>query len=112
MKVTSVETLIVDTAPLSRALSRICGWNVHNGYPTGVPVGWAMVNSRPYQATTAAASALVGMTAVRRFQRPIAPQTMPDAALLAELQDAYPHGLVRLVNGELTSARIDRLVTS
>jgi len=112
MKLTSVETLIVNTAPLSRALSRFCGRTVHNGYPTGVPVGWAMVHSGPYSATTAAASTSVGMTAVRRFQRPVALQTMPDAALPAELQDANPLGLGRLVNGQLTSARIDRLVTS
>jgi len=100
------------TAALSRALSRFCGRVIHNGYPTGVPVGWATVHSGPYPASTAAASTSVGMTAVRRFQRPVALQAMPDAGLTAELQDANPLGLVRLVNGQLTSARIDRLVTS
>jgi len=50
--------------------------------------------------------------AARRFQRPVALQAMPDTGLPAELQDANPLGLVRLVNGQLTSARIDRLVTS
>ena len=32
MKVTAVKTLIVNTAPQSRALFRFCGRNVHKGY--------------------------------------------------------------------------------
>jgi NADP-dependent aldehyde dehydrogenase len=97
-------------AALRRELSRFCGRAMHNGYPTGIPVGWATVHGSPYPATTASTSTLVGMTAARRFQRPVAAQPMPDAALPAELQDANPLGLMRLVNGRLSSSPIRRQV--
>ncbi len=44
----------------------------------------------------------VGMTAIRRWLRPIAFQNAPDALLPAELQAGNPLGIWRRVDGELT----------
>jgi NADP-dependent aldehyde dehydrogenase len=42
------------------------------------------------------------MTAARRFQRPVGYQNWPDELLPAELQDANPLGIVRLLDGTFT----------
>lgn len=100
----SAETAV--THDLVKALARFCGRVVYNGYPTGVPVGWATIHGGPFPASTAAASTSVGMAAVSRFQRPLALQTVPDAALPPELQNANPLGILRRVNGQLTTAAV------
>ena len=38
---------------------------------------------------------------MRRFQRPVAWQDVPDALLAEALRDANPLGLVRRVNGQI-----------
>jgi NADP-dependent aldehyde dehydrogenase len=60
------------------------------------------VHGGPYPATTAASATSVGLTAARRFQRPVGYQGWPDGLLPAELQDANPLGIVRLVDGVYT----------
>lgn len=90
------------------ALTARAGRVVHNGYPTGVPVGWASMHGGPYPATTAPQTSSVGLTAARRFQRPIAYQDLPDELLPAALQDANPLGLRRLVNGRPSRGPIRR----
>jgi hypothetical protein len=44
----------------------------------------------------------VGMTAIRRWLRPIAYQSAPAEVLPAELRDENPLGIWRRVDGELT----------
>jgi NADP-dependent aldehyde dehydrogenase len=95
---------------LARELSRFSGRVVRNGFPTGVQVGWATVHGGPYPATTAANSTSVGMTAVRRFLRPVAWQNMPDSVLPPELRDQNPLGLTRLINGSATTSPVSRFV--
>ena len=75
---------------------------IWNGFPTGVAVVPGMVHGGPYPATTAAGTTSVGMTAIRRFMRPVAYQNMPDALLPDALKDANPLNLWRLVNWERT----------
>jgi NADP-dependent aldehyde dehydrogenase len=48
----------------------------------------------------------VGVTAVRRFQRPVVYQGVPEHALPASLQDANPLGFTRRVNGQVTTGPI------
>jgi len=81
---------------------------IWNGLPTGVTVGHATVHGGPYPATSAPATTSVGTTAARRFQRPVGYQAWPDALLPAELQDANPLGIVRLVDGTYTRDRVVR----
>ncbi|CAM3775951.1 aldehyde dehydrogenase (NADP(+)) [Deinococcus frigens] len=74
---------------------------VLNGFPTGVEVGHAMVHGGPFPATSdGGRSTSVGSLAITRFTRLRAYQDFPDRALPPELQDANPHGLWRLVDGE------------
>jgi NADP-dependent aldehyde dehydrogenase len=75
---------------------------VLNGFPTGVEVCHAMVHGGPYPATTAPATTSVGTLAIRRFVRPVAYQSVPDALLPQALQNANPLGILRLVDGGWT----------
>jgi NADP-dependent aldehyde dehydrogenase len=93
---------------LAAALAARAGRMVWNGLPTGVTVGHATVHGGPYPATSATATTSVGTTAARRFQRPVGYQAWPDALLPAELQDANPLGIVRLVDGTFTREPVVR----
>jgi len=57
-----------------------------DGYPTGVAVAWAQHHGGPWPATNSLHTS-VGMTAMRRFLRPIAWQGAPSHALPEELRD-------------------------
>lgn len=73
-----------------------------NGFPTGVEVVYAMQHGGPYPATTAPATTSVGMTAIKRFMRPVAFQNLPDALLPDALKDSNPLQLWRIVDDNLT----------
>jgi NADP-dependent aldehyde dehydrogenase len=79
---------------------------IWNGYPTGVEVVYSMQHGGPYPATTSPATTSVGMTAIRRFMRPVAFQNMPETLLPDALKNANPRGIWRIVNGEHTKAAI------
>jgi NADP-dependent aldehyde dehydrogenase len=79
-----------------------------NGWPTGVAVSWAQHHGGPFPATVGSIHTSVGVTAARRFQRPVAYQDTPDLVLPGVLQDANPHGISRRVNGTVTTAEVAR----
>ena len=89
---------------LSELLAARAGRLVYDGFPTGVAVTHAMHHGGPYPATSAPAHTSVGMTAIRRFLRPVAWQDAPAAVLPPELRDENPLGIWRRVDGELTRA--------
>lgn len=91
-----------EAAGLAAMLAPKVGRLVFGGFSTGVAVCHAMQHGGPYPATTAPATTSVGMTAIRRFQRPVAWQDAPAAALPPPLRDGNPLGIWRRVNGELT----------
>jgi NADP-dependent aldehyde dehydrogenase len=93
---------------VAQVLAARAGRMIWNGLPTGVTVGHATVHGGPWPATSAAATTSVGTTAARRFQRPVGYQAWPDALLPAELQDANPLGIVRLVDGVPTREPVSR----
>lgn len=70
-----------------------------NGYPTGVRVSWAQHHGGPWPATNTLHTS-VGVTAIRRFLRPLAWQNSPQHALPEELRDGF-HGIPRRVDGVL-----------
>ncbi|MDG4786569.1 aldehyde dehydrogenase (NADP(+)) [Micromonospora sp. WMMD1102] len=82
--------------------ARRAGRVIWNGWPTGVAVTWAMQHGGPWPATTGSLHTSVGVTAVRRFLRPVAYQGMPDELLPAALRASNPLGIPRRVNGELS----------
>jgi alpha-ketoglutaric semialdehyde dehydrogenase len=88
-------------------LRKKAGRLIWNGYPTGVEVGYAMQHGGPYPATTAPWTTSVGLTAIKRFMRPVAYQGVPDTLLPDALQDANPLGIWRIVDGELTRGQLD-----
>jgi NADP-dependent aldehyde dehydrogenase len=98
-----------DTArPLLAPLARRVGRLIWNGFPTGVTVGHATVHGGPFPATTASMTTSVGMTAMRRFLRPVGYQDLPDELLPPALRDANPLGLLRQVDGEWTREPVSR----
>ena len=93
-----------DLAPLVDALGETVGRVVFNGFPTGVRVSWAQHHGGPWPATNTAHTS-VGVTAIRRFLRPLAWQDAPEALLPDELRDGYT-GVPRRVDGVLTLATL------
>jgi NADP-dependent aldehyde dehydrogenase len=79
-----------------------------NSWPTGVAVSGAQHHGGPFPSTIGSIHTSVGLTAARRFQRPVAYQGTPDAVLPAVLRDSNPSGITRRVNGTVTSAAISR----
>jgi alpha-ketoglutaric semialdehyde dehydrogenase len=75
---------------------------VFNSVPTGVEVTHAMIHGGPYPASTDSRTTSVGSQSIFRFARPVCYHDGPDAALPAELQNANPLGVWRMVDGELT----------
>jgi NADP-dependent aldehyde dehydrogenase len=94
------------TATLLERVSGRAGRVVFGAWPTGVAVTWAMHHGGPWPATTVPLHTSVGVTAVRRFQRPVVYQGVPEQALPAPLRDANPLGFTRRVNGQVTAGPI------
>lgn len=84
-------------------LQQRAGRVVWNGWPTGVSVSWGMHHGGPYPATTHAAHTSVGMTAMRRFLRPICYQDLPQDLLPVALRDHNTGPLLRRLDGRLTT---------
>ena len=87
---------------LVAALERRAGRVLFGGWPTGVAVTWAMQHGGPYPSTVGSIHTSVGVTAARRFQRPVCYQDVPQRLLPESLRDGNPLGLSRRVDGEVT----------
>jgi NADP-dependent aldehyde dehydrogenase len=96
------------SAELLAAFTGKAGRVLWNGWPTGVAVSWAQQHGGPWPATTDPLHTSVGVTAVRRFLRPVAYQDVPDALLPEPLRDANPLVLPRRLNGRLTTDPVRR----
>ncbi len=77
---------------------------VYNGVPTGVAVTGAMHHGGPYPSTTSAAHTSVGLSAIRRFLRPVVWQNAPQWLLPEPLRDGNPLGVPRMVDGVVEPA--------
>lgn len=87
----------------SRLTARLrdrAGRVIFNGYPTGVAVAWTMSHGGPWPATTNPLHTSVGITAMRRFLRPVTWQDAPQDVLPPELRDG-PAEVPRRVDGRL-----------
>ena len=89
-------------ALLAEVLGARAGRVLFDGFPTGVAVTHGMHHGGPYPAASSGAHTSVGMTAIRRFLRPVAFQNAPQAVLPPELRDGNPLGIWRRVDGEMT----------
>lgn len=95
-------------ATLLPLLTARAGRVLWNGWPTGVAVSWAQHHGGPFPSSVGSIHTSVGVTAARRFQRPVAYQDTPDALLPAVLKDANPERISRRVNGTITTEEIPR----
>ncbi|GAB2635488.1 aldehyde dehydrogenase (NADP(+)) [Kribbella swartbergensis] len=95
-------------AELLPLLTARAGRVLWNGWPTGVAVSWAQHHGGPFPSTVGSIHTSVGVTAARRFQRPVAYQDAPDAVLPAVLKDSNPAGISRRVNGTVTTGEVSR----
>jgi NADP-dependent aldehyde dehydrogenase len=98
-----------DSAQVSSLLPLLqerAGRVVWNGWPTGVAVSWAMQHGGPFPATVGSIHTSVGVTAARRFQRPVCFQDTPQAHLPEPLRDRNSLGLTRRVDGDHTRGDI------
>jgi len=91
-------------APVLERLTARAGRVIVGGWPTGVAVTWAMHHGGPWPATTNPAHTSVGVTAIRRFQRPVVYQNTPQHLLPPALRDGNPWRLPRRVDGVLRPA--------
>jgi NADP-dependent aldehyde dehydrogenase len=87
------------TDELVRELVPRAGRIVFNGYPTGVRVAWAQHHGGTWPATNSQHTS-VGVSAIRRFLRPVAYQDAPAHVLPEELRDG-PVDVPRRVDGVL-----------
>ena len=88
------------------ALQNRVGRLIFNGVPTGVEVCPSMLHGGPYPASTDSRFTAVGIHSIKRWVRPFSYQSWPDTLLPAELQNANPLGIDRLVNGQWTNESI------
>ena len=72
---------------LIQQLAALAGRVIWNGWPTGVAVTAAQQHGGPHPATTNPLFTSVGTTSIRRFQRPVAFQSVPQVFLPPELRD-------------------------
>jgi acyl-CoA reductase-like NAD-dependent aldehyde dehydrogenase len=89
---------------VSETFAARAGRLIYDGFPTGVAVTYGMHHGGPYPATTSPLHTSVGMTAIRRWLRPIAWQNAPASVLPPELRDENPLGIWRRVDGDPTQA--------
>ena len=87
-------------AELEPVLREVSGRVVFNGFPTGVRVAWGQQHGGPWPATNSIHTS-VGVTAARRFLRPVAWQDAPEWALPDVLRDSFT-SIPRRVDGVLT----------
>ena len=89
-------------AQLVRDLAPRVGRIVFDGYPTGVRVSWAQHHGGPWPSTNSLHTS-VGVSAIRRFLRPLAFQDAPAALLPPDLRDETT-GIPRRIDGVLVVA--------
>jgi len=75
-----------DSAQLAQTLAHKVGRLIYNQMPTGVEVCASMNHGGPFPASTNIRTTSVGSEAIKRFQRPICYQNMPQALLPKALQ--------------------------
>lgn len=84
---------------VEHAMRDLTGRFVFNAYPTGVSVAWAQHHGGPWPSTNSIHTS-VGVTALRRFLRPVAWQSAPQALLPLELRDDF-FNIPRRVDGKI-----------
>ena len=91
---------------ITSALLEKCGRLLFNGVPTGVEVCAAMQHGGPYPASSDSRFTSVGVSAIKRFVRPVSFQDFPENALPDELKNNNPLNIWRFTNNQWTKDKI------
>lgn len=75
---------------------------IYNGVPTGVEVCEAMTHGGPFPATSDSKFTSVGLTAAKRWVRPVSYQDWPDRILPDALKNKNPLKILRKINNKVT----------
>ncbi|WP_163323291.1 aldehyde dehydrogenase (NADP(+)) [Draconibacterium mangrovi] len=102
----ATESELPNNQEILDALLEKCGRLLLNGVPTGVEVCAAMQHGGPFPAASDSRFTSVGVSAIKRFVRPVAYQDFPDSLLPAELQNSNPMNIWRVVNDTWTNAAV------
>ncbi len=94
------------TEIINRA-QNVAGRIIFNQAPTGVEVCASMVHGGPYPATTDSRFTSVGITAIKRWVRPLCYQNCPEYLLPDELKNANPKKIWRLVNNRMDNGDVE-----
>ena len=97
------EAELESAATLISLLGDKAGRLLVNGVPTGVEVCPSMHHGGPFPATTDARFTSVGTDAVKRWIRPLSYQNLPAGVLPPALKNDNPLGILRMVNGQMTT---------
>jgi NADP-dependent aldehyde dehydrogenase len=89
-----------DIEELVDLLSARAGRVLFKGWPTGVAVTWSQNHGGPWPSTTSIHTS-VGVSAMRRFQRPIVFQDAPATVLPPSLLESNPLQIPRRLDGGL-----------
>ena len=84
----------------------VAGRVVFNSVPTGVEVCPSMVHGGPYPACTDSRFSAVGISAVKRWVRPVCFQNWPEYLLPMELRNENPKKIWRLVNNAFSAVSL------
>ncbi len=101
------ESDLKNHSELVESISEIAGRIVINGAPTGVEVCPSINHGGPFPATTDSRFTSVGISAVKRFARPMCYQNFPVNLLPDELKNSNPKKIWRMVNNDWTKSGIN-----
>ena len=87
-----------NVSDLVNQLTQLAGRVIWNGFPTAVSVTAAQNHGGQWPASSTHTTS-VGLDAIYRFVRPVVYQNFPDNQLPAQLQNANPYGIERVING-------------
>ncbi|MEM8999600.1 MAG: aldehyde dehydrogenase (NADP(+)) [Bacteroidota bacterium] len=89
---------LFDSDNIINVLQHKVGRLIFNGVPTGVEVCPSMQHGGPYPASTDSRFSAVGISAIKRWVRPLSFQNWPDRMLPDELKNENPLKIGRLLN--------------
>ncbi|WP_400073447.1 aldehyde dehydrogenase (NADP(+)) [Zobellia russellii] len=89
------------------ALQGRVGRLIFNGVPTGVEVCPSMQHGGPFPASTDSRFTSVGVSAIKRWVRPVSFQNWPQEELPEALQNSNPLSIMRIVDSEHTNRKIE-----
>ncbi|WP_289064085.1 aldehyde dehydrogenase (NADP(+)) [uncultured Zobellia sp.] len=89
------------------ALQGRVGRLIFNGVPTGVEVCPSMQHGGPFPASTDSRFTSVGVSAIKRWVRPVSFQNWPQEELPEALQNSNQLSIMRIVDSEHTNRKIE-----